>query len=241
MAILKSYLPQLHHVLVLLLALTNSARADAIGTGFFINEQGDILTNRHVIEGCERLFARLPDESLVKLELIATSKAFDLAALRSGRTTNRFLALRTSPDFKFPMIPVDDEEVFTVGYSYFDENQGQSHGVAGRVISRPDDVARDDLALRIDVTPGSSGSPIVGRDMLLVGVITAGKAFDDLPDEMAGYYGDNLVLALSGNAIAQFVNETGIRISTWHPNRWFLPHQAWDHLLATTSLIICRN
>ncbi len=225
--------------LLLMLVATKLALADYIGTGFFYNNRGDILTNRHVVDDCEKIEIILPNRTKIYGSLISVSSKYDLAAIKTKYNTDRFAALRVSQ--KFPLIPVDNEEIFSFGFSYFERENFRGWGVMGHVISLPSANRDFSFPLRIDVTPGSSGSPVIGRDMLLVGVITAGQEFGDLPDEMGGYYGDNLIYALNGNAITSFINEHNLYMNIWEPTKRFMPFTIFDHLQKITSLIICKK
>jgi len=215
------------------------ANADTIGTGFFYNDRGDILTNRNVVNGCDSIEITLPNKSTIKGSLIAVSASHDLAALRSNYKPDSFAALRVRDEY--PLIPVDDEEVFSFGYSYFEREKLGGWGVAGHVISRPFSSLDFGFPLRIDVTVEAQGSPVVGRDMLLIGIISAGQKFGDLPDEMGGYYGDAFVYAQNGNAITSFANEHNLYMSIWEPTQRFMPYTIFAHLQRITSLITCKN
>jgi S1-C subfamily serine protease len=51
----------------------------ATGTGFVINDRGDVVTNNHVVDGCSQLKFRLNGQGLVQGRLVASDTTNDLA------------------------------------------------------------------------------------------------------------------------------------------------------------------
>ena len=94
----------------------------------------------------------------------------------------------------------------------------------------------------MDVSPGSSGSAVLGRHNLLVGIVTAGKELGKFPDPKWGeYFGTKEIYILNGNAITHFINETNIYATTWEPKSAFMPMTVMKHAMEITSLIICKK
>ena len=54
------------------------------GTAIFINDNGDMLTNRHVIENCHSLMVKPNDERLIPLSQVVPHLAFEERRTRSG-------------------------------------------------------------------------------------------------------------------------------------------------------------
>jgi S1-C subfamily serine protease len=56
-------------------------KTEATGTGFFVSKQGHLLTNNHVISGCESVTVRWPDKREVQARVAGRSPDDDLAVL----------------------------------------------------------------------------------------------------------------------------------------------------------------
>jgi hypothetical protein len=74
-------------LLLLLVYVINApsviAKGLITGTAIFINDNGDMLTNRHVIENCHRLMVKPNDDgSLFNAKITSISKTFDMALIK---------------------------------------------------------------------------------------------------------------------------------------------------------------
>jgi serine protease Do len=54
----------------------------SLGSGFFIDENGTIVTNHHVVEGAEEITVRTSDGRELQAEIIGSDEATDIAVLR---------------------------------------------------------------------------------------------------------------------------------------------------------------
>jgi S1-C subfamily serine protease len=98
-------------------ACLSNATDSIVGTAFFVRKDGVMLTNRHVIQTCKRLFVIPEDEKRYRASVIAMSAQYDLAALMvDGYTPKSFVPLRAH-DHRYVSIPTDGEEVVTGGFS----------------------------------------------------------------------------------------------------------------------------
>jgi len=60
------------------------AQYPVYGSGFFINEQGDIITNAHVVNQAKAIWIQIPSlgKRIIDVEVISVSPDRDLALLR---------------------------------------------------------------------------------------------------------------------------------------------------------------
>jgi len=147
-----------------------------IGSGFFIDKRGYILTNHHVIssevdpkyEGYSRLYIRLSEKSVEKIpaRVVGYDRIFDLALLKTEVTPEFILSAGTDP----PLKPGD--AVIAVGSPAGLENTVTSGIVSalGRRFLQMGDAIQVD----VPVNPGNSGGPLLDAKGQLVGVIFAG-------------------------------------------------------------------
>ena len=121
-------------VAMYLMTSESSAGDYYVGTGFFYNSRGDVMTNRHVVQGCSKIGIQLPNKKVVSGSIIAKSSVFDIAAIRTNTQTKRFAALPVQN--KYPIIPAGGADVFTYGYSIAKRGL-DGWPIAGLIIDEP--------------------------------------------------------------------------------------------------------
>ena len=147
-----------------------------IGSGFFIDRRGYLLTNYHVIasevdpkyEGYSRLFIRLSGSTTERIpaRVVGYDRIFDLALVKVEVTPPRVLS--ASPD-----VPVKPGgPIVAIGSPGGLENtitSGIISAVGRRFLQMGD-------AIQVDVplNPGNSGGPLLNADGQLIGVVFAG-------------------------------------------------------------------
>jgi S1-C subfamily serine protease len=139
------------------------------GTGFFINAQGLMVTNWHVVENAKAIWITTKGQSKISAALLGSDARCDLAILKVSATPPNWLSLHRSVK-KVRR----GSEVMTVGFPQVNL-QGQESKVTNGLISSLSGVADDAKFFQISVPiqPGNSGGPLVSREGLVVGVVTA--------------------------------------------------------------------
>jgi S1-C subfamily serine protease len=136
---------------------------DSIGTGFFINPRGFIVTNNHVIQDKED-----------SIEVVTYDKAVYKATL-IGKDETRDLALLLVPG-SFDSIELAEKEDIQVGKKVIAIGNplGLSFTVTEGIISGIDRVGPSGLAeyVQTDVSlnPGNSGGPLIDTQGKVVGI-----------------------------------------------------------------------
>ena len=147
-----------------------------IGSGFFIDKRGYILTNHHVIEsevnpkyeGYSRLYIRMPhsDKERIPARVVGWDSIFDLALLK----------VEVEPEFVYSFgkkqIYVPGERIFAIG-----SPAGLTNTITSGIISA---VGRrflqmgDATQVDVPINPGNSGGPLVNSNGNLIGIVFAG-------------------------------------------------------------------
>jgi S1-C subfamily serine protease len=147
-----------------------------LGTGFYIDPRGYVLTNYHVIssevdpkyEGYSRLSVRPSDapETRIPAKVIGYDRLLDLAVLK----------VDAAPEFVFSFdrasSPLPGERIYAIGSPVGLENTITSGIVSavGRRLLPTGEVIQVDAALN----PGNSGGPLVDGEGRVLGVVFAG-------------------------------------------------------------------
>ena len=148
----------------------------SIGSGFFIDKRGYVITNYHVIEsevnpeyeGFSQLFIRLPDAvgSRVPAKVVAWDPIFDIALLKT----------EIDPEYIFNF-SLDNsynpgDRIFAIGSPGGLENTITAGIVsAGQRRFLP---LGDVLQVDVPVNPGNSGGPLINEKNEVIGVVFAG-------------------------------------------------------------------
>ena len=145
--------------------LPDSEDLQASGTGFFVSEDGFLITNFHVVRGASRVSVKTKG-GVFAATVTATDKEHDLALLKvSGH---------------FKPLPVTDETVelgesaFTIGFPDI-ELQGIEPKYTDGKISGMSGLKDDpkEYQISVPVQPGNSGGPLVNKDGNVIGVVVA--------------------------------------------------------------------
>ncbi len=148
----------------------------AIGTGFFIDNNGYILTNHHVIADhvnpkykgftAVKVFTKeRPDGPPYPAEVIGYDKVFDIALLKIPVKNNNYLTLGRSVDMSV------GDKIYTIGNPL-----GIQHTITAGIISNKDiyffQLGR---CFMIDaaINPGNSGGPLIDDRGQVVGIVFA--------------------------------------------------------------------
>jgi putative serine protease PepD len=142
------------------------------GSGFIINEDGTILTNRHVVSGSERLTVTLADKKVYKARVLGIDSRDDLALIKM-----------IDPRGKLPVLKLGDsdglqvgQKVLAIGNPFGFENTLTTGIVSslGRTIQPEDGRPLEDM-IQTDaaINPGNSGGPLLDSHGNVIGINTA--------------------------------------------------------------------
>ncbi len=145
----------------------------ARGSGFLINESGDIITNAHVVDQAVAVWIQIPSlgKQLVDASIISICPERDLALLRIDQeqlaVIKKFLG-------SIPFLPLGDsdtvyraDEVLALGYPLGQESLKSTTGV---VSGRESEM----IQTSAPINPGNSGGPLLNTDGEVIGINSAG-------------------------------------------------------------------
>jgi|GEM_PF-682744 len=139
------------------------------GTGFFISEDGYLVTNYHVVEGSDELRVIFADGTEVDGELVGTDPLTDLAVIKVDGEVPGYVELGDSSELR------PGERVIAIGSPLGAYSNTVTEGIVsgiGRRVSGTnaaiDNLIQHDAA----INPGNSGGPLFTLDGKVVGVNT---------------------------------------------------------------------
>lgn len=137
------------------------------GTAFFINKQGNLLTNNHVVEGCKTLSINYDDKEF-NAQLIATDKTLDLALLKVKVRPKSFINFSNYNPKKL-------QKIYVAGYP-FGKGLSDDLKISSGIISSLKGLQDNSNELQIDaaINHGNSGGPIVGEGGELIAIAVSG-------------------------------------------------------------------
>ncbi len=141
----------------------------SFGSGFFINEEGEIITNAHVVNQAAMIHIQIPSFGKHQFEVdlvgIMPEKDFALIKLRPEG-----LALIRSVLGKIPYLSLGDsdcmcrgEEIMAIGYPLGQQSLKSTTGViSGREFGR--------IQMSAPINPGNSGGPSLNTQGQVIGI-----------------------------------------------------------------------
>ena len=136
------------------------------GTGFFINDKGVIVTNAHVIKGCQTISVKSRDLGVYTASIITTDVKNDIAVLQ----LEKFDKKSTFPALNYRARLGESSYVF--GYPLTGMLSDTGNFTTGSVSSLQG-IGNDSSKLQIStpVQPGNSGGPVLDDKGNLIGIV----------------------------------------------------------------------
>jgi serine protease Do len=148
------------------------------GSGVVIDSAGNVITNRHVVEGATKVTVTLADGTEILAKVVGSDARTDVAVVRLEKTPKGLIAARLGDSDKLEVgewvlaigSPLGLEQTVTAGIV-------SGKGRAGRRVHMSGDRVRSYIQTDAKINPGNSGGPLANLDGEVVGIntlITAG-------------------------------------------------------------------
>ena len=174
------------------------------GTGFAIDHLGNVVSNQHVIEGCESISV-LSEGEFIGVTVLAQDPKNDLALLKLEKRPDAFFYLDDEP-------PSITQDVYVGGFP-FGEVISSEVKVTKGIVSSLAGLSNDYSRFMVDAAlqPGNSGGPIFSDEGVVLGVAVAKldvlafvQAFDTIPE------GSNF--GIKNSVLREFLSSNQIKI-----------------------------
>ncbi len=157
------------------------------GSGFFVSAQGHILTNFHVVDGCETLKVSSSDRLRMDAAVVQVEKVDDLALLKVNTTPS------ASAEFRGSARLVQGETVTAYGFPLVGTLSSSGNVSSGLITALAGlrNNARE-LQISVPVQPGNSGGPLADQSGAVVGIVSSkldalktAKVTQDIPQNVS--------------------------------------------------------
>lgn len=162
---LPKLIKQIQPAVVTVMGYDAQGRITRLGSGFFINQGGHLITNVHVVAGASRAEVKTRDGARYPLKaVVAENRGFDLIkfAVEVPQGVPHFLAVSAS-------LPEVGERVLVVG-SPLGLEQTVSDGMVSGIRTFPG--RGQIMQISAPISPSSSGGPVVNLKGEVLGVAT---------------------------------------------------------------------
>ena len=141
-----------------------------MGSGIIYRSNGYIITNYHVIEGCETLYVILSDKKVFQARTIGVDIESDIALIKIDK------GMLKPVRFGDSSAVLEGTPVMTIGMPiYFDLQNSIGYGiVSGTNRGNTGFTDYNFIQTNIMSNPGSSGGPLMDMDGKVIGIIEGG-------------------------------------------------------------------
>jgi S1-C subfamily serine protease len=181
---------------------TKSTSQGSSGSAFFVTQKGHIVTNYHVVKGCNTNPKIKYKNKDIDTKIIAKDQLLDLALLKADLTNTKFITLADEKPKKL-------QRIIASGYpfgEYISDDLKFTSGIVSSLKGPRDDstLVQVDAALN----PGNSGGPIVDEEsgeLVAVSVMGMKKSISE---------GQNF--GIKTNSVKNFLDANQVKIpSSW--------------------------
>jgi peptidyl-prolyl cis-trans isomerase A (cyclophilin A) len=211
------------------------ATTTSTGSGIVVGTHGEILTNFHVVEGCENITAQLPLKKAETATLIAHDQKNDLAVIQIKVPPASVATFRGGTSLRA------GDTIVALGYplsGLLASTANVSTGIVSALAGLGDDTRY--LQISAPVQPGNSGGPLLDTSGHLVGIVTAKLN----AVRMARFTGDvpqNVNFAIKAEIARAFLDSKGINYQTAQSSQNLSVAEVGDVAGPFTVFVECKQ
>lgn len=205
----------------------NSESGSSVGSGFFVDKKGHVVTNYHVVKNCNNNSKVLFNHKQIDATLIAYDEVLDIALLDTQIKNKYFIKFSTKS-------PQKAQNILVAGFPY-GKFVSDDLKITSGIINSLKGISNNTAMLQIDATinPGNSGGPIVDQQSgSLVGIATM-KLSKDFTKQAFGQESENTNYGIKSSQVRDFLEANNIKI-TIKNNKFNI-----NELEASTVFISC--
>lgn len=211
--------------------LVDRDKPASTGTGFFINDRGQVMTAAHVVHGCPVTEIKADGKS-TDASPSAESVLLDLAVIDTGSPSAHSVPLRAGTSFDL------GEGVIDIGFPLAGVLSGSPNVTRGNISSREALAGSvGQFQFSAPVQPGSSGGPVVSESGELLGVTVASLRLMGLLQR--GVIPQNVNFALDARYAAKFLDRNKIAYASVAAKRASDVHSATEATLPAVVQVNC--
>ena len=176
------------------------------GSGFFVSDQGHIVSNAHVVGVCKKVKAY--EEGVeVFLNILATDNVNDLGLVKGKFKNTQYLNIKTDGAEL-------GEDIVAFGYP-LSQTLSDSVKLTKGIVSSLSGLDNNYSQIQIDaaIQPGNSGGPVLNMDGQVIGVASAGLSKLYMAQK-AAYIPENVNFAVAAPALTTFLKANKISVGT---------------------------
>lgn len=211
--------------------LADMEKPVSLGTGFYFNEQGQMLTANHVLEDCLVVRAKANGTD-IEVKAGPKSALLDLAVLDTHLTTKNFLPLRKDEKL------ILGEMVSSVGYplqGLLSESANLTRGNVSSMAGMKG--SQGQFQFSAPIQPGNSGGPIISDSGQLLGVTVSTLNSKLLIEK--GILTQNVNFGLDAKYIAKFLHKYNLAFKETSENSAHNIEASNIAALAATVRVAC--
>ena len=178
----------------------------ASGTGFYVSNAGHLITNDHVVDGCEIIKIQSTGTD-INTVILATDPKNDLALLKASHMPSIYFSISNND-------PEELQDVIVAGYPFGDAFSSTIKFTQG-VVSSLAGIGNDYSQFQIDaaIQPGNSGGPIVDMYGNMIGVAVSKLSYKKILKDY-GVVPENTNFGIKASAVRNLMAANNVKVKS---------------------------